>query len=98
LPTDLEYGSSRTKVYDDQSNQTSREDSLDQLEEARDVALLRDENGRKRSENTKTVTVFIFFIGNEIENGNSENGNDIGISESSETEVRYKKTSISVGI
>jgi hypothetical protein len=27
-------------VYDDRSNQTSREDSLDQLEEARDVALL----------------------------------------------------------
>jgi transposase InsO family protein len=40
LPTDLEYGSSRTKAYDDQSNQTNREDSLDQLEEARDVALL----------------------------------------------------------
>jgi transposase InsO family protein len=40
LPTDLEYGSPRTKTYDDQSNQTSREDSLDQLEEARDVALL----------------------------------------------------------
>jgi hypothetical protein len=40
LPTDLEYGSSRTKVYDDRSNQTSREDSLDQLEEAWDVALL----------------------------------------------------------
>jgi transposase InsO family protein len=40
LPTDLEYGSPRTKAYDDQSNQTSREDSLDQLEEARDVALL----------------------------------------------------------
>jgi hypothetical protein len=40
LPTDLEYGSSRTKAYDDQSNQTCREDSLDQLEEARDVALL----------------------------------------------------------
>jgi hypothetical protein len=51
----------------------------------------RDENGRKRSENIKTVTVFIFFIRNEIENGNSGNGNDIGISESSETEVRYKK-------
>jgi hypothetical protein len=30
----------RTKAYDDRSNQTSREDSLDQLEEARDVALL----------------------------------------------------------
>jgi ribonuclease HI/transposase InsO family protein len=40
LLTDLEYGSPRTKAYDDQSNQTSREDSLDQLEEARDVALL----------------------------------------------------------
>jgi hypothetical protein len=40
LPTDLEYGSSRTKAYNDQNNQTSREDSLDQLEEARDVALL----------------------------------------------------------
>jgi hypothetical protein len=40
LPTDLEYGSPRTKAYIDQSNQTSREDSLDQLEEGRDVALL----------------------------------------------------------
>jgi hypothetical protein len=40
LPTDLEYGSPKTKAYDDQNNQTSREDSLDQLEEARDVALL----------------------------------------------------------
>jgi hypothetical protein len=39
LPTDLEY-SSRTKAYNDQSNQTNQEDSLDQLEEARDVALL----------------------------------------------------------
>ena len=37
LPTDLEYGSPRTRVYDDRSN---REDSLDQLEEARDMALL----------------------------------------------------------
>jgi transposase InsO family protein len=40
MPIDLEYGSPRTKAYDDQSNQTSQEDSLDQLEEARDVALL----------------------------------------------------------
>jgi transposase InsO family protein len=37
LPTDLEYGSPRAKAYD---NQTSREDSLDKMEEARDVALL----------------------------------------------------------
>jgi hypothetical protein len=40
LPTDLEYGSPRARAYDDQSNRTSREDSLDQLEEARDMALL----------------------------------------------------------
>jgi transposase InsO family protein len=40
LPTDLEYGSPRTRAYDDRSNRTSREDSLDQLEEARDMALL----------------------------------------------------------
>src|SRR6187455_199504 len=40
LPTDLEYGSPRTRAYSDQSNQASREDSLDQLEEARDRALL----------------------------------------------------------
>jgi hypothetical protein len=40
LPTDLEYGSPRTKAYNEQSNQASREDSLDQLEKARDMALL----------------------------------------------------------
>jgi hypothetical protein len=40
LPTDLEYGSPKTRAYDDRNNQTSREDSLDQLEEAQDMALL----------------------------------------------------------
>jgi hypothetical protein len=40
LPMDLEYGSPKTNAYDDRGNQTSREDSLDQLEEAQDVALL----------------------------------------------------------
>jgi hypothetical protein len=40
LPTDLEYGSPRARAYDDQSNRTNREDSLDRLEEARDMALL----------------------------------------------------------
>jgi hypothetical protein len=40
LPTDLKYGSPRTRAYDDRRNQTNREDSLDQLEEARDMALL----------------------------------------------------------
>jgi hypothetical protein len=48
LPTDLEYGSPRTRAYDDQSNQTSREDSLDQLEEARDMALLHSARSLRR--------------------------------------------------
>jgi transposase InsO family protein len=40
LPTDLEYGSPRVKGYDDGANQRAREDSLDQLDEARTVALM----------------------------------------------------------
>jgi transposase InsO family protein len=40
LPTDLEYGSPRTRTYDDRSNRTNQKDSLDQLEEARDMTLL----------------------------------------------------------
>jgi hypothetical protein len=40
LPTDVEYGSPRLKAYNEKNNDTTREDALDQLEEARDVALL----------------------------------------------------------
>jgi transposase InsO family protein len=40
LPTDLEYGSPRIKGYDEGANQRAREDSLDQLDEARAVALM----------------------------------------------------------
>jgi hypothetical protein len=40
LPTDLEYGSSRLQAYQEQQNQQAREDSLDQVDEARDVAFL----------------------------------------------------------
>ena len=40
LPTDLEYGSPRLKAYQEQQNQQAHEDSLDQVDEARDVALL----------------------------------------------------------
>jgi hypothetical protein len=40
LPTDLEYGALRIRAYDEQGNQTTREEALDQLDEARDVALL----------------------------------------------------------
>jgi hypothetical protein len=40
LPTDVEYGSPRLKAYNEKNNDATREDALDQLEEARDVALL----------------------------------------------------------
>jgi hypothetical protein len=40
LPTDLEYGSPRVRSYDEGTNQRSREDSLDQLDKARTVALM----------------------------------------------------------
>ena len=40
LPTDLEYGSPRLKAYQEQQNKQVRKDSLDQVDEARDVALL----------------------------------------------------------
>jgi transposase InsO family protein len=40
LPTDLEYGLPRVRGYDEGTNQRAREDSLDQLDEARTVALM----------------------------------------------------------
>jgi hypothetical protein len=40
LPTDLEYGSPRVRSYDEGTKQRAREDSLDQLDEARTVALM----------------------------------------------------------
>jgi hypothetical protein len=40
LPTDLEYGSPRLKAYDKQNNDTARENALDQLNKAHDIALL----------------------------------------------------------
>jgi hypothetical protein len=40
LPTDVEYGSLRLKAGNEKNNNATREDALDQLEEAHDVALL----------------------------------------------------------
>jgi transposase InsO family protein len=40
LPTDVEYGSPRLKAYNERNNDAARGNALDQLEEARDVALL----------------------------------------------------------
>jgi len=41
LPTDLDYGAPRVRAYDEQGAEASLEDTMDQLDEARDVALLR---------------------------------------------------------
>jgi transposase InsO family protein len=40
LPTNLKYGSPRVRGYDEDANQRAREDSLNQLDEARLVALM----------------------------------------------------------
>jgi hypothetical protein len=40
LPKDLEYGLPRVRGYDEGANQRAHEDSLDQLDEARTVALM----------------------------------------------------------
>jgi hypothetical protein len=40
LPTDLEYGAPRIRAYNEQGNQTTREEALDQLDEAQEVVLL----------------------------------------------------------
>ena len=41
LPTDLDYGAPRIRAYDEQGAETSHQDAMDQLDEARDIALLR---------------------------------------------------------
>ena len=41
LPTDLDYGAPRIRAYDEQGAEASHQDAMDQLDEGRDVALLR---------------------------------------------------------
>ena len=41
LPTDLDYGAPRIRAYDEQGAEASHQDAMDQLDEARNVALLR---------------------------------------------------------
>jgi hypothetical protein len=41
LPTDVDYGSPRVRAYTEEGNQIALEDAIDQLDEARAVALLR---------------------------------------------------------
>jgi len=40
LPTDLDYGAPRIRAYNEQGAEASHEDAMDQLDEARDIALL----------------------------------------------------------
>ena len=40
LPTNLDYGAPRIRAYDEQGAKASHEDAMDQLDKARDVALL----------------------------------------------------------
>ena len=40
LPADLDYGAPRVRAYDEQGAEASLEDPMDQLDEARDIALL----------------------------------------------------------
>ena len=40
LPMDLDYGAPRIRAYDEQGAEASHEDAMDQLDEARDIALL----------------------------------------------------------
>ena len=41
LPTNLDYGAPRIRAYDEQGAEASHQDAMDQLDEARDIALLR---------------------------------------------------------
>ena len=40
LPTDLDYGAPRIRAYDEQGAKASLQDAMDQLDEARNIALL----------------------------------------------------------
>jgi hypothetical protein len=40
LPMDIDYNSPRVRAYTEEGNQVALEDAIDQLDEARDVALL----------------------------------------------------------
>ena len=41
LSTNLDYGAPRVRAYNEQGAEASLKDAMDQLDEARDVALLR---------------------------------------------------------
>ena len=40
LPMDLDYGAPRVRAYNEEGAEASHQDAMDQLDEARDIALL----------------------------------------------------------
>jgi hypothetical protein len=52
----------------------------------------------KRSVKTKFIFVFIFSLGNKIENGNSENENDISNQKHRKQKFGTKITPVTIGI
>jgi aspartate carbamoyltransferase catalytic subunit len=53
LPTDLEYESPKLKGYEENSNQRAHEDSLDQIDEACDVAMCTRQDTSRHSGDTR---------------------------------------------
>jgi hypothetical protein len=41
LPTDINYGNPQVRAYTEEGNQVALEDAIDQLDEVRDIVLLR---------------------------------------------------------
>jgi hypothetical protein len=66
LPTDLEHGSPRVRGYDEGANQRTREDSLDQLDEARTMALMhsaRYQQSLRRYQARNAISQAATFVG-----------------------------------
>jgi hypothetical protein len=55
LPNELDYGAPRGKRYTSKQNESSLEGALDQLNEARDVALCGRQGTSRRYEGTTTT-------------------------------------------
>jgi hypothetical protein len=56
LPTDIDYDNPRVRAYTEEGNQVALEDAIDQLDEARDVALLRNAKYQQAYSATTSAT------------------------------------------
>jgi hypothetical protein len=68
LPTDIDYGSPRVRAYTEEGNQVALEDAIDQLDESRDVALLRSAKYQQalRRYHERNVCAYEFQVGNQV--------------------------------